>query len=114
MDCQSRHEWMSGWFSQKDLTIAPVIKPSSTPKVFNITDRTNVRAKTTTTVKPQKKPLIARIDGAFVEVSTGVSVDEVSPANLKIAGIAKVVFRIVLPTHERSEQIKIYQDLVPR
>jgi hypothetical protein len=36
--------------------------------------------------------LIARIDGAFVEVSTGVGVDEVSPANLKIAGIVKFVF----------------------
>jgi hypothetical protein len=91
-----------------------VIRASSTPKVFNITDRTNIRATTTTTVKPQKKPLIAKIDGAFVEVSTGASVDEVSPANLKIAGIAKVVFRTASLTHERSEQIKIYQDLVLR
>jgi hypothetical protein len=62
-------------------------------------DRTYIRARTTITVKPQKKPLIARIDGAFVAVTADASADEVSRANLKIVGIAKFVFRFVLPTH---------------
>jgi hypothetical protein len=66
------------------------MRKSSAPKVFNIIDRTYIRARTTRTVNPQKKPLIARIDGAFVEVSTGVSDDAVSPANLNIEGIAEL------------------------
>jgi hypothetical protein len=63
---------------------------SSVPTVLSITERTYMRARTTTTENPQKKPLMARIDGAFVVVSRGVFVEEVSPANLKIAGMVRL------------------------
>lgn len=52
---------------------------------------------------------MARIEGAFVEVSKGVDVDEVSPANLKIAGIA-----MLFPDRLTDlREIRSDQDLVP-
>ena len=60
-------------------------------------------------MKLQKNPLMARIEGAFVEVSKGVEVDEVSPTNLKIAGIA-ILFADRLTD---LREIRSDQDLVP-
>lgn len=56
-----------------------------------MTDRTYIRARTTIRATPQKKPLIARIDGTLVCVAVDASADEASRANLKIVGIAKFV-----------------------
>jgi hypothetical protein len=94
------------------LTVAAHINQSSAPTVFNIIDRTNIRARTTSTVKPQKKPLMARIEGALVEVSTGVDVDELSPANLKITPI--LVAKLFSDRLTDLREIRSDQDLVPR
>lgn len=51
--------------------VAARISQSSTPNVFNITARTYNLAVITTTAAPQKTPLTARIEGAFVDRSTG-------------------------------------------
>lgn len=53
------------------LTVAASISQSSVPTLFKITVLTYNLANITTSVIPQKTPLIARIDGAFVDRSIG-------------------------------------------
>jgi hypothetical protein len=55
---------------------------------------------------------MARIEGALVEVSTGVDVDELSPANLKIAPI--LVAKLFSDRLTDLREIRSDQDLVPR
>lgn len=53
------------------LTVAARMIQSSVPIVFNITALTYTLAAITSTVIPKKTPLTARIEGAFVDRSTG-------------------------------------------
>jgi hypothetical protein len=60
---------------------------SSVPNVFNMTERTYIRKTPTMTVRVQKTPLIARMEGAFVDMSVAV---DASPSNLKYEGLSIV------------------------
>jgi hypothetical protein len=78
-------------------TAAAATKKSSVPTVFNIIKRTYILAATTKIVKAQKTPLIARIDGALVELSVAVAVPVtvLSLSNLKTEGISKWYFALL-------------------
>jgi len=77
----------NGREKKRPLTVAAVMIISFAPTVFNILARTNMRAATTTVVNPQKKPLIARIEAAFVVVSGVVITGTVSALRPKCISI---------------------------
>jgi hypothetical protein len=60
---------------------------SSVPNVFNMIERTYIRKTPTITVRVQKTPLIAKIEGAFVDMSVAV---DTSASNLKTEGLSIV------------------------
>jgi hypothetical protein len=60
---------------------------SSVPNAFNMTERTYIRKTPTMTVRVQKMPLIAKIEGAFVDTSVAV---DASPSNLKTEDLSIV------------------------
>lgn len=78
-------------------TVAAAIRQSSIPIDFKILTLTNILNSTTMIVKPQKKPLIASIEGALVEVS----VDEppATSSNLKTEGISMSIRYGYSPAH---------------